>query len=98
MSDWTLVFSGLVGAVFSFTAHVAVVGQRQRKRERAECALALFEKFQTSDSMLKARMVAQKYLVPGKSRTSNVFASLDFEEITEMLERSEAKEDQEARI
>jgi hypothetical protein len=62
-------------------------------RERRRNAIELLEKFYTSETMLRARLTTQEYLVPGINRPKyQRFADQKFEEIDQALEQGNAQD------
>lgn len=77
----------VAGAFLSGCITVVVFGWLNRRREQEKKAVELFERFLTEESMIRSRLVAQEYLVPGYNREKfEEFEGQDFEAINECLE------------
>lgn len=86
MDPITTIFSGLVGVVITNIVTIFVLKKREQKKREIE----LLEKFLVSDAMLKSRLVAQEYLVPGINRTKfKIFHNKSFDQINEALENTD---------
>lgn len=97
--DWLkLVLSGIIGALVSAAVSAFIFGFLSWHRERRKRAVDLLEKLLTSEPLLKARLTAQAYLIPGVDRDKFTrFYGKDFDAINESLEQG-SQQEQEDRI
>lgn len=95
-ADWLrLIFSGITGALVSAAVSAFIFGFLSWHREQRKRAIDLLEKFLTSEPLLKARLTAQAYLIPGVDRDKFArFHGKDFDAINETLERGSEEEQQ----
>ena len=79
----------LITGIVTITVFAILLWNREKRR----AATQLLQIFYTSETMLKARMLTHKYLIPGFDRSGyQRFAGKTFDQIEEILEQGDDQE------